>query len=109
MAPFSTVPLSSAIHQGALDPIQGWVSSHYGRRRPAPVVVYGATGPLPVRVATLLLPVEHMAVSPPTVRPLLDGGQLVGLHLVESGETVRFEPEATVSEPVAWPFTKQGS
>jgi hypothetical protein len=94
IAPFSTVPLSATIHQGALDPIEGWISKHYGRRRPAPQVIYEATAKLPLRIATLLMPVDDMTASPPDVRPLLDkSGALIGLHMVDSGDRVQFDSE----------------
>jgi Heparinase II/III-like protein/Heparinase II/III N-terminus len=89
IAPFATVPLSGRLRQGMLDPIEGWVSPDYGRRRPAPAVVYSATTRLPLRIITLVLPVERLRQSPPAVELVHDAaGRLAGLTLVESGDTV---------------------
>jgi hypothetical protein len=94
VAPFSTVALSAAVRQGTRDPIEGWVSHHYGRRRPSPQVIYEATTKLPLRIATLLMPVAEMTASPPSVRPLFDAhGALVGLHLLDSNERLQFDSE----------------
>ena len=94
LAPFSTVPLSATVQQGGRDPIEGWISRHYGRRRPAPQVIYEATTKLPLRIATLLMPVDEMTASPPDVRPLFDkSGGLVGLHVLDSDDLVQFDPE----------------
>jgi hypothetical protein len=55
---FSEVPLGTSVRAGEVDPIEGWVSCSYGRRRPAPVVVYRAAGRFPVRIVTVLWPVK---------------------------------------------------
>jgi hypothetical protein len=57
-------------------------------------VIYEATAKLPLRIATLLMPVDDMTASPPDVRPLLDkSGALMGLHMVDSGDRVQFDSE----------------
>jgi hypothetical protein len=60
-------PLSSEIREGRHEPIDGWVSPSYGVREPAPVVIHGAGASLPVRIATVILPVERMAADPPAL------------------------------------------
>ena len=57
---FSDVPLAGSVRAGEVDPIEGWVSTSYGRRRPAPVVVYRASGRFPIRIVTLLWPVKSI-------------------------------------------------
>jgi hypothetical protein len=94
--PFSTVPLRRHVVQGAEDPIGGWLSPDYGQRRPAPAVVYSATAPLPLRLLTLLFPVENAAATPPDARPLLsERGELRGVTL-GSDERVEIEGPAGV-------------
>lgn len=89
IAPFADVPLTRRLRQGMLDPIEGWVSPDYGCRRPAPAVVYSATARLPLRIITLVMPVERVRPAPPAVRPMRDwAGRLVGLTLVDAGDTV---------------------
>jgi hypothetical protein len=89
---FATAPLKAEVLEGELTPIQGWVSPDYGRRRPAPVLTYSAVARLPLRIVTLLLPVEEPLASPPAVSPLTEEGRgLVGLVFGEENEQVRFE------------------
>jgi uncharacterized heparinase superfamily protein len=93
LRPFTTVPLEGGLHEGNLDPIQGWLSLHYGRRQPAPVLVYSAVARLPLRVVTLLLPVREP--SPAPVVSALEGGGPGpdGLLFEASRETVRFDAD----------------
>jgi hypothetical protein len=51
----------------AVERREGRVSAAYGRCAPAPVVVWTSRGVLPMRLLTLLLPVERMAEPPPPV------------------------------------------
>jgi len=89
--PFAAVPLKSDVHAGEPAPIQGWVSPDYGQRRPAPVLVYSTVTRLPLRIVTLLLPVEDGTAPPPDVAPLLAGGSaIVGFALRDGRETVDF-------------------
>lgn len=68
---FATAPLKATLHEGELDPLQGWVSDHYGQRRPAPLVSYATVARLPLRIVTVLLPTRSVSAEPPAVRPLL--------------------------------------
>ncbi len=77
---FAAVPLKAEILEGEEAPIQGWVSPHYGQRRPAPVLTYSNVTRLPLRIVTLLLPVENVLADPPAVSPVLgEGHELVAL------------------------------
>jgi hypothetical protein len=92
LAAFSATPLNVRVREGHLDPIEGWVSSVYGQRQPAPAVTYSAIAKLPCRIVTLLLPVDPMLTSPPSVRAVRDAdGRPAGVHFVESRETIRFD------------------
>lgn len=61
----ASVRLQATIHEGEQGelPIRGWFSPAYGRVQPAPALVHTAVTRLPLRVTTLLLPVER-ATSP---------------------------------------------
>ncbi len=67
----AAVPLETAIHEGEQDPlpIRGWFSGAYGNLQPAPALVYTATTQLPLRVVTLLLPVERSDAPLPELFP----------------------------------------
>jgi hypothetical protein len=98
IAPFTLAPLSASVRHGQLDPIEGWVSRDYGRREPAPVVVYGTTTRLPLRIITLLLPVRQMQVAPPEVEMVCDDrGRLDGLRLIDTDETIHVDDDAIVA------------
>jgi hypothetical protein len=86
----ATVELKAEVREGEVDPPAGWVSPDYGQRRPAPVLVYSAVAPLPLRIVTLLLPADDIAAPPPTVSLLLEGPSApVGLLFEETREEVR--------------------
>ena len=90
---FADVPLAVRIRQGETDPIDGWVSPAYGQRVPAPTVAFAGRGQLPLRLLTLLLPVEDASAPPPLVtsHPGADGRGPVGLDL--EGGSVSFAPD----------------
>lgn len=96
--PFATAPLKGEIHDGEISPIQGWVSPAYGQRRPAPLLVYSAVARLPLRVLTLLLPVEDALAAPLAVSPLDEPAGPAGLLFEESRERVRFHEGGVVLE-----------
>ena len=93
---FATVPLGTEVRCGALHPIEGWLSPDYGRREPAPAVVYSAAALLPLRIVTLLLPTACPTAPPPEVRPLLREGELVGLVFEATQEAVSIEADGLV-------------
>ena len=86
---FSSAPLDLNVRQGDLHPIEGWASSDYGRRRPSPVAIYSAETQFPVRIISLLLPVERLGDTPPRVEEIrAEPGALVGLTLLDSRESI---------------------
>lgn len=86
---FATVPLQSTLMTGSLDPIGGWVSPIFGRRIPAPALCYRAVGRFPIRMVTLLFPVERTTAPTPRVAPLMgDGPSLCGLSINDGEELV---------------------
>jgi uncharacterized heparinase superfamily protein len=99
MVPFASVPLAGRVAEGRMNPTEGWLSTHYGRRQPAPVVVYTTRHQFPIRIATLLLPVDKLSQVPPHVEALRDAaGALTGLVLTDARETVRFDDDDVVVE-----------
>lgn len=68
--PFAAAPLRMDVIEGGRAPIQGWVAPEYGQRLPAPVLVCSAALRLPLRIVTLLFPVEDAAAPCPDVLPL---------------------------------------
>jgi hypothetical protein len=90
MRTFSLLPLKVTVAEGEIEPFGGWVSSDYGIKSPAPSVVYSVVGLLPVRLVTVLLPVGRLGDAA-DVAPMIDGGSILGLHLVARGETLRWD------------------
>jgi hypothetical protein len=78
---------------GVTDPMRGWISDGYGKRRPAPLVTYHAAGVLPLRMATILLPLaDGSAGVPPSVETLpAPDGLLGALHISTWNETVMLD------------------
>ncbi|HEV8441372.1 MAG TPA: alginate lyase family protein [Methylomirabilota bacterium] len=89
--PFAAARLKADVRSGEPAPIQGWVSQDYGQRRAAPVVIYSAVTRLPLRIATLLYPIQDPLATPPSVS-LLEGEDAgaVGLSFDDGGEIVLF-------------------
>jgi hypothetical protein len=87
---FTTVPLNATIAEGEMDPLQGWVSTDYGVKTPAPLVTYSMVARLPVRIFTLLLPALRLSDSP-RVSPLADNGEIRGLVLGDRGEALHLD------------------
>jgi hypothetical protein len=71
---FATMPLQTNLSEGTLSPKQGWYSSDYGQRQPAPVLTYSVTTRLPLRIVTFLVPIEPATAPPPPVSPLITTG-----------------------------------
>jgi hypothetical protein len=93
---FADVPVQARLGSARQRPIEGWVSRDYGRRAPAPVLVYSASAPLPLRVLTLLLPVADAAAPAPVVRPLFrEGAGIVGLRFEQTGEEIDLDDIAS--------------
>ena len=62
---FAATRSERKVVEGGIDPIQGWIAPDYGERLPAPVLVYSAAVPLPLRVVTLLFPTENAGAASP--------------------------------------------
>jgi hypothetical protein len=98
VVPLSTTAIRASVHTGEVAPIRGWVSPDYGRRVPAPMLVFAAQGPLPMRQLTVLVPQRRQSTSPPSVDPILDGSRrLVGVRVTLARLTVHFDPHVVIA------------
>jgi len=94
VCPVATVPLDARVRTGGCDPIEGWISADYGRREPAPALVYAAVARLPMRIFTLLLPCADPSANPPEPRLLAcDYAGPTAIALGEGGESVACGPD----------------
>ncbi len=84
---FATAPLVTEL-------IEGWVAPDYGRRRPAPLLRFNTVTRLPLRVLTLLWPVEHSDAPAPEVEALGDDGRVEGVWFDAMQDGVRFDDES---------------
>jgi hypothetical protein len=91
--PTSNGRLSMAMREGQSDPIDGWVSSGYGVRHPAPVLV---VKPAPwtdsIRVVTVIIPASPLL----TITPELDvlrapGREVIGIRFPGDPRMVHFD------------------
>jgi hypothetical protein len=99
LSPFPAAPIQTAIKSGELSPPRGWVSSDYGLRNPAPMLIYSCAVALPWRIVTLLLPDRQGQATPPAVRPLYDDAGLpTGFAFERPRRSVRFDDRAVLVE-----------
>lgn len=97
LRPFSAIPLQAEIREGEIEPIQGWISTDYGLRQPAPVLQYSALTRLPLRIVTLLLPSDGTTLEPPVVTPVFTGQ---GMYLIfeREQESIRIDAQQIVMQ-----------
>jgi hypothetical protein len=97
LASFPAGPVRAAIKCGELSPIRGWISTDYGQRQPAPMLIYSSDVMLPWRMITLLLPDPQAAAAPPPVHPIYDDtGLPTGLTFERPRRSVRFDDHAVL-------------
>jgi hypothetical protein len=95
--PLSATAVGATIHTGEVSPIRGWVSPDYGCRVPAPMVVYSASGPLPMRQVTILWPERGEGVTPPVVAPILDDDRRpTGVRVTPARLTIHFNQHVVI-------------
>ncbi|HEY1373665.1 MAG TPA: alginate lyase family protein [Candidatus Binatia bacterium] len=95
---FASIPIEIAVAEGSTAPIQGWVSPDYGRRAPAPVVTCSSEVCLPLRILTLLLPLENASAPAPDVLPMLGPSATSGLQFRDTMESIRLDEDTVVFE-----------
>lgn len=86
---FASVPLKTTVLEGDLDPRQGWISTAYGRHEPAPMLLCTTVARLPLRIITVLIPTDDPAGPPPSVSPLSEHGEMVGV-VFDGHHEIRF-------------------
>lgn len=97
IVPLSTTVVRAMIHTGETAPIRGWVSPDYGCRVPAPMLVYTANAPLPMRQVTVLFPDRRPSAAPPAVDPILDGNRRpTGVRVPSARLAVHFDQYVTI-------------
>ena len=95
----AAIPLSAALHEGGLTPVQGWYSADYGQRRPAPLLSYSTVARLPLRVVTLLLPSKKAGVRLPVVSlGAAEGSVLVELVFEDWQDTIEIGEQDIVHD-----------
>lgn len=100
---FAETKLGVSLHVGEARPIQGWIAPDYGRRLPAPVLVYRARPALPARIVTLLMPANGHTTPPPAVSPIPGvgrGPRGLEIQTPEGLEVVHFHGPRTHLESI---------
>jgi hypothetical protein len=99
LSPYPSAPIQTALKCGELSPPRGWVSSDYGQRSPAPMLIYSCAVALPWRIVTLLLPDRQGLATPPPVRPIYDdAGVPTGFAFERPRRSVRFSDHEVLVE-----------
>lgn len=93
----SPVPLDVELAAGQEHPIRGWVSPDYGRREPAPLVIYSAVARFPLRLVTLLVPTGDPAAAPPEVTESC-ANRRIDMVCGNTTETIHIDEEDIVLE-----------
>ena len=103
MKTFSRPPLTLRIAEGSLEPIEGWVSNHYGQREKAPLLSSSTIARLPLRLMTVLLPARNANDAPPPLTPMNDAaGNPFGLRFDRTTHTIRFDDDGLHIEGGSW-------
>lgn len=92
---FACRPLALELASGELSPIRGWLSANYGRRQPAPAATWSVEAELPLRIVTLVLPVEDPEAAAPEA--WFEGPDR--LHIA-GGEILRIGEQGITLEPL---------
>ncbi len=85
---FSGRALQTSLAEGVLEPRLGWYSPNYGQMIPAPALTLGVNGDLPLRLATLMMPMRDQDAPPPRVEPHMRAGLLTALSINELNMTM---------------------
>jgi Heparinase II/III-like protein/Heparinase II/III N-terminus len=85
----SNSSMRPSIKIGELGPIRGWVSTDYGQRTPAPLLVYSCRAGVPWRSITLLIPQRGRSSTAPIVSVMSDdNGFPLSLELEDRRESI---------------------
>ncbi len=77
---FSMRPLDRRIVAGARQPLAGWYSPNYGVQVPAPLLTLRVEETLPLRLATVIVPMRDPDAPPPSLAARIHEARLVGLE-----------------------------
>jgi hypothetical protein len=91
MRAFADGALKAEVREAEVSPPSGWFSGDYGRRESAPVVIFSTVTRLPLRIVTLLVPVEDVVARPPAVALCREGDQICGLRIEGMTASLRIE------------------
>lgn len=98
--PFAAAPFRMNIFEGSSTPIQGWVSPEYGQRVAAPALACSTESRLPLRIVTLLFPLETASAPCPDVVPIsTDPAGPQGLVFRRQREAVIIHNESVIIKP----------
>jgi hypothetical protein len=93
----ASTPVETALSSGEEAPIRGWTSSDYGRREPAPALVFTAEASLPWRILTLLVPDPGGSQTPPPAVTFFDrSGRPAGVTFDRPRRSARVDDQAVV-------------
>jgi hypothetical protein len=99
LVPLSKAPLSPLIREGHEAPIDGWMSPGYGQRRPSPVLIYEGTVAVPLRITTLVVPVDALAWAPPVLDLVRDeSGEVVSFRFPEDDRVIHVAADSLTIE-----------
>ena len=93
---FSTAELDCKIKAGALNPLQGWISPNYGHRMSAPVLNYSTSALLPLRIVTILFPIEDADAKAPDIKIMIDQGMISGISICSGSTAGNSENSRTI-------------
>jgi hypothetical protein len=74
-------PLHDEMVCGRTDPIQGWVSTRYGSRMPAPVLRVGMREEAPAAAITVVAPLATDSAGPAVIRRCAVSGRAVAVEI----------------------------
>ena len=95
--PLASMTVCAALHTAEMTPIRGWVSPDYGRRVPAPMLVYRARAPLPMRLVTVVYPNRRQPASVPAIHGIYDNhGRPRGVRVPAAQRIVHFDPRVRI-------------
>jgi uncharacterized heparinase superfamily protein len=98
----SSTPLASEVREGQHDPIDGWVSTAYGVRHPAPALVSRGVLRHNLRVVTVLLPADPLLAAPPALEiSRAAWGEIVGVRFPQDDRLIQFDNAALTVQRVA--------
>jgi len=95
IVPISDAPLGVEIREGSLNPIDGWISTAYGTREPAPLLIYRTRATTPVRITTVIIPAEPLSADMPVLDVERDESEdAVGFRFPHDDRRIRVTADA---------------